>query len=175
MSFLAFLAEQHKTVKTLNGSVIKRSKLGVGKDIGGEVYLHRDYESLIPDQQALKKAKTALKQKHPEFTYNVLKFSKAGAFTFFDSLDFDTADEPVAGKYVNVSPSLELKTGVTKNIWHHKWLWVKDDYGGFNVEQAFERSKEWLKLPNSDFTRIGNPEFWNKHVASKLHKNTSAA
>lgn len=36
-------------LKTLNGSVIKRSKYGVGKEIGGKIYLHRNYaEDVIP-------------------------------------------------------------------------------------------------------------------------------
>jgi hypothetical protein len=151
-------------VKTLKGSVIKRSKYGVGKDIGGEIYLHKNYESVVPDQAAL----SAAKKKLGSFKYNVLKFDKSGNFTFFNSPDFDTADEPTAGKYVRVSADGSIKEGETKSIWHHKWLWVKDDYKGFDVAESIKRSQAWLKIPDVDFSRIGNREFWEKTVASKL-------
>lgn len=159
---------EDRVAKTAKGSTIKRSKLGVGKDIGGEIYLHRDYEAAIPDQEALDRAKQAIKQEYPKFEYNVLKFSRDGSFTFFNSPDFNEADEPTAGSYVRVSPELKLKLGKTESIWHHKWLWVKDDYRGFDVDESFKRSQAWLKLPNIDFTRIGNRAFWQKNYASKL-------
>lgn len=100
-------------------------------------------------------------------TNNALKFGKDG-FTFFDSPDFDKADEPVAGKYVRVPFNGILKDGETKSIWHHKWLWVKDNYKGFDVEKSFNRSQTWLKIPNIDFARIGSREFWEKNVVPKI-------
>lgn len=154
------LTEEVKVLKTLNGSPIKRSKLGVGKDIGGEIYLHRSYEKLIPDQAALSHAKEILKASFPTFKYNVLKFSKV-KFTFFSSPDFDTADEPTAGSYVTVIGDT-AKAGKTASIWHHKWLWVQDSYPGFDVEAAYHRSAKWLKLPNIDFSRIGNKAIWER-------------
>jgi hypothetical protein len=160
MHLTDLLQEQVKLLKTLNGSAIKRSKLGVGKDIGGEIYLHKDYEQLIPDQEALKKAKQVLKASYPDFTYNTLKFSKI-KFTFFSSPDFDTADEPTAGSYVTVIGDT-AKAGKTASIWHHKWLWVQDTYQGFDVEAAYKRSAKWLKLPNIDFSRIGNKAIWER-------------
>lgn len=163
MKLLEILVES-RVLKTQKGSPIKRSKLGVGKDIGGEIYLHRNYEKDIPDQEGLKKAKAAL----GKFKYNALKFSKDGTFTFFSSPDFDTADEPVAGKYVKVSPEGKTKESETKNIWHHKWLWVKDDYKGFDVDESFKRSQSWLKLPDVDFNRIGNKDFWEKNVVPMI-------
>ena len=155
---------ENRVAKTLKGSTIKRSKYGVGKDIGGEIYLHKQYESVVPDQEALK----AAKEKLDGFKYNVLKFDKNGNFTFFNSPDFDTADEPVAGKYVRVGQDGKLKEGETKSIWHHKWLWVKDDYKGFNVDESFKRSQAWLKLPDIDFARIGNKDFWEKNVVPHI-------
>ena len=155
---------ESRVAKTLKGSSIKRSKYGVGKDIGGEIYLHRNYESVIPDQDALAKAKATLKKDRPNFKYNALKFSKDGAFTFFNSPDFDSSDEPIAGKYVRVPLDGKLKDGETKSIWHHKWLWVKDDYKGFDVEKSYNRSLAWLKIPDIDYARIGSKDFWEKNV-----------
>jgi hypothetical protein len=98
-----------RILKTEKGSTIKRSKLGVGKDIGGEIYLHRQYEDHIPDQSALDKAKTVLSKNHPDFQYNTMKYNKSGDFTFFHSPDFDTSHEPTAGEYVKVSGDVTKK------------------------------------------------------------------
>lgn len=155
---------ENRVAKTEKGTAIKRSKYGVGKDIGGEIYLHKQYESVVPDQEALKAAKAKL----GDFKYNVLKFDKKGNFTFFNSPDFDTVDEPTAGKYVRVGQDGTLKHGETKSIWHHKWLWVKDDYKGFNVDESFKRSQAWLKVPNIDFARIGSKDFWEKNVVPHI-------
>ena len=155
---------ENRALKTIKGSIIKRSKYGVGKDIGGEIYIHKQYESIVPDQKSLVEAKALLKKERPDFKYNCLKFAKDGTFTFFSSPDFDTADEPTAGKYVRVPLNGILKDGETKSIWHHKWLWVKDDYKGFNVDASYKRSQAWLKIPDIDFARIGSKEFWEKNV-----------
>lgn len=156
-------------IKTEKGTAIKRSKLGVGKDIGGEIYLHRDYEHLVPDQEALAKAKHTLATNHPDFKYNTLKFDKNGNHTFFHSPDFDTAHEPTAGNYVRVSGDT-TKTGSTSNILHHKWLWVNDDYKGFDVNASMNRSKKWLALPNIEFSRIGNKKVWDNEYAPKIEQ-----
>jgi hypothetical protein len=156
-----------RILRTQNGSPIRRSSLGVGKLIGGETYLHRQYEDHVPNQNALTNAKNVLAKNHPGFDYNCLKFDRHGKFTFFNSPDFDTAHEPVAGKYVTVLDN-NSKAGETKAIWHHKWMWVKDDYKGFDVDKSFERSKKWLALPNIDFRRIGNKELWEKEYVPKI-------
>jgi hypothetical protein len=169
MLLAELLLLESRTVKTLNGSTIKRSKYGVGKDIGGEVYLHRKYEDIIPDQEGLTKAKAVLAEKHPDFKYNTLKFSKAG-FTFFASPDFDTVDEPTPGKYIRVLADGTAKAGETKSIWHHKWLWVKDDYTGFDVDEAYRRSKAWLTIPDIDFARIGSKAIWERDYVPRIPK-----
>lgn len=155
-----------RTAKTQRGTVIKRSKLGVGKDIGGAIYLHRDYENHIPNQEGLLRAKQVLDKNHPGFKYNALKVAK-DKFTFFNSPDFDTAHEPVAGNYITVSGD-KSKAGNTSQIWHHKWLWVKEGYRGFDVDASHRRSLAWLKIPNIDFARIGNKEFWESKYVPKI-------
>ena len=53
----------------------------------------------------------------------------------------------------------EIKEGYSNTIYHHKWLFVKDDYTGFDIDESYEWSKEWLsKLPEkADGT---NQERW---------------
>jgi hypothetical protein len=159
--------ESPRTAQTEKGTIIKRSKLGVGKDIGGSIYLHRNYENHVPDQVALSRAKKVLGKNHPGFDYNALKFSKNGNFTFFKSPDFDTVHEPTVGEYITVTDG-KSKAGKSKSIWHHKWLWVKDDYKGFDVDQSHKRSQSWLKIPKIDFARIGNRAIWEQQYVPRI-------
>ena len=47
----------------------------IGKIIGGEHYIHRDYENTLPDQIGLEKAKSHLSQDHLK-NYNIVKHNK---------------------------------------------------------------------------------------------------
>ena len=133
------------TLKTYKGSPIKRSRYGVGKEIGGDIYLHRDYAEDVVPKDILENAEQMLEEYDPAFDYNCIRYSpKTGAISFQEAPDFDTAREPVVGDYITVFPDGTIKTGHSNYIWHHKWLWVKNDYTGFDVEEAWEWSKEWL-------------------------------
>ena len=154
------------TLKTLKGSAIKRStKYGVGKEIGGEIYFHKDYaEDILPDE-VLSQALQLLEEEQPGFEYNCLKYNpKTGVVAFQESPDFDTAREPVVGDYVSVNTNTGVvKTGHSNYIWHHKWNWVKNDYSGFDVEESWNWSKKWL----STLTEVsdGNGiERWNAQL-----------
>ena len=73
---------------------------------------------------------------------------KTNLIRFDEVSDFDTAREPHVGKYIAVFPDGNIREGQSNNIWHHKWLWVKDDYQGFDVNKSMEWSKTWLgKVP----------------------------
>lgn len=154
------------TLKTLKGSAIKRStKYGVGKEIGGEIYFHKDYaEDIVPDE-VLSQALQLLEEEHPGFEYNCLKYNpKTGVVAFQEAPDFDTAREPVVGDYVSVNTNTGVvKTGHSNYIWHHKWNWVKNDYSGFDVEESWNWSKQWLSTLTevSDGNGIGR---WNTQL-----------
>ena len=162
--------QKQKTVgsalKTLKGSSIKRStKYGVGKEIGGEIYFHKDYaEDILPDE-VLSQALQLLEEEHPGFEYNCLKYNpKTGVVAFQEAPDFDSAREPVVGDYVSVNTDTGVvKTGHSNYIWHHKWNWVKNDYSSFDVAESWNWSKQWL----STLTEVsdGNGiERWNTQL-----------
>lgn len=135
------------TLKTMKGSAIKRSKYGVGKEIGGDIYLHKQYALDVVPEDILDDAKTMLAEYDPSFRYNCIRYSpKTGAVSFQEAPDFDTAREPVVGDYITVFPDGTIKTGHSNYIWHHKWLWVKNDYKGFDVQESWEWSKKWLSV-----------------------------
>lgn len=133
------------TLKTYKGSPIKRSKYGVGKEIGGDIYLHRDYADIVVPDDIMQFAEQCLSEYDPRFQYNCIRYSpKTGAVSFQEAPDFDTAREPVVGDYITVLPDGTVKTGHSNYIWHHKWLWVMNDYTGFDVVDSWEWSRTWL-------------------------------
>ena len=152
-----------RQVTTEKGSVVKRSThYGVGKYIGSTIYVHRQYESVVSSINAAKKI---LFDHYPNFTYNVVAYDTSRLkYTFIQAGDFDTADEPEVGNYrvVYVDTTDYVIKGKSTYIYHHKWLFVKDDYKGFDVKKSFEHSKKWTALPNINYNKIGNKTYWNK-------------
>ena len=146
----------------------KRSaRFKVGKEIGGAVYVHKQYESLLPE--AVQIAKTFLP---PEFSYTVVKFKLSDeTVSFIQSADFDSADEPTVGDRYTIkadgSASFRRKLH-DPWIYHHKWLFVADDYNGFNVDASKARSRKWLALDDIDFRRIGQRSFWTEQVVARV-------
>ena len=160
--------ELRKEAKDL-GAGERYSAFGVGKKMGDEVYLHRDYEGVLP-QGDLADAKERI----GSFEYNLIRYNaKTGAVGFFNSPDFDTSPEPVNGVLVVVEPdgtirNVPLNKDLDKQaIYHHKWQWVKDDYAGFDVAQSIERSIKWQKVVNREGInrkRIGFQGVWQNEV-----------
>ena len=134
-------------LKTLKGSRIARYKSNVGKEIGGSIYVHKDYALDVVPQDVLYDAEESLHKYYPYFKYNCIKYDKkTQTISFQEVPDFDTAREPVVGDYIIVKPSGECKEGHSNYIFHHKWLWVRNDYTGFNVADSWNWSKEWLSV-----------------------------
>lgn len=134
----------------------------IGKLIGGDLYLHKDYEHQLP-QDELKKAKEKLPK---DFQYTAVKHNKKeGTFSFIHSPDFDAANEPTVGDSIKVHPDGTTKLTKQSNppkIWHHKHQWVADDYKGFDVEASKRRSEEWKPhIKEGDSARIGNRTYWH--------------
>lgn len=139
---------------------ISRSRYGVGKLIGGALYLHRSYMPHLAGT-ALWAAYDRAYRLIEGFDYNVVKITTQGDVTFFASPDFDTAHEPTAGEYRLVKADGTVKKGRTASLWHHKWLWVRDDYKGFDVAASKRRSAEWTaRMTGVPRNNIGNPHVW---------------
>jgi hypothetical protein len=135
-----------------------------GKKVGSCVYVHRLYENEAIPYDVLRKAKIHLPT---DEDYECVKYDKkTGNVTFQWSKDFNSADEPTVGMCILVKPDGSIKKILQKKdpqIWHHKWLWVGDDYTGFDVEESKKRSKTWEPYVNKDEKkRIGTLSFWNK-------------
>ena len=133
------------TLKTLKGSRIGRSKYGVGKSIGGSIYVYKDYADLIVPDEILNNAEDVAEE--IGFQYNCIRYDvKTQSVSFQECPDFDTAREPMVGDYLTVNKDGSYKMGHSNYIFHHKWLWVKNDYNGFDVGESWEWSRKWLSI-----------------------------
>jgi len=145
----------------------RSKKYGVGKEIGGAVYVHQRYEHVFGS--AVEEARGHLP---PDFCYTVVKLNLANkSFSFIAVADFDTAPEPTIGTVITVSTDgscRRIQPPEDPYIYHHKWLFVADDYDGFDVEESKARSRAWMTLANIDRTRIGKKSYWQEKVTPKL-------
>ena len=156
--------EMPDTYKTLKGSAVKRSKYGVGKQMGSQVYLHKDYVGDVIPKKVWENALKVLDDTDSGFEYNCVMYdTKTGNVRFDEAPDFDESREPIVGDTITVKPDGTVKRGHSNYIWHHKWLWVKNDYQGFDVNQSKAWSNKWLGTLTE--TADGNGiERWNAQL-----------
>lgn len=156
-------------LKTYKGSSIQRSrKYGVGKEIGGEIYFHKSYADEIVPSDILEDAIDILQDKFPNFRYNCMKYDpKRKRIAFQECPDFDTAREPVVGDWIAIELDLDGSFNVTRGhsnyIFHHKWIFVRNNYSGFNVKDSWNWSRTWLNIlkETSDGNGIAR---WNNQL-----------
>lgn len=139
---------------------LKRYKNKVGKHVAGSIYLHRDYVGeLFPELADKINSITDVK-------FNLLKIPKRDSvrekyISLVHCTEFNYANEPRVG----VIYRYEFGKGIVKQrdyssyVYHHKWLWVKDDYNGFDVQEQKDRSEMYKKL-NPPSNRIGSYRVW---------------
>jgi hypothetical protein len=163
----AYLAKRKEYLsKTLN-------ERAIGKKMGHDLYVHKDYVAQTPiPRDALKAAISKLPK---DYDYTAVKYNKAdGSFSFIQSPDFDTADEPTVGVSLKVSADGNVKRTNPPSdpwIWHNKWMWVGDDYSGFDVEKAKARGKQWKDVIGVDkavSSRIGKKSYWDTNIVPRL-------
>jgi hypothetical protein len=144
-------------IVTPKGSVIQRYPLtGVGKRVGNRLYLHADYALEAIARIKAKNPSVGLRmelalnmriKEFPAFQFCCLRLDlKDGMVRFDEAPDFDTAREPHVGKWLLVCHDGYARRGVSQAIWHHKHLWVKDEYQGCNVQAAQAWSATFLPL-----------------------------
>jgi len=157
-----------KKLKTLKGSTIQRdTKIGVGKRMGDCLYVHKNYTHLL-DQDLYQAAKAYASQ-----PFDIVKINTGQRrVSFIASPNWDSAPEPTVGASELVYPhsGSVLEYAERGMIYHHKWLFVGDDYSGFDVEESYERSRKWLSLPDVDMNRIGQKTYWEKEVIWRMNK-----
>jgi len=148
----------------------RSKRFGVGKEIGYAVYVHRDYEEVLGSN--IEWAKRHLPD---SYDYNVVKFNQRNdSFSFIHCPGFDNVHEPVVEGVIVVNADGTAKRRTLPSdsyIYHHKWLFVADDYRGFDVEESKARSQEWISLGDVDRSRIGQQYYWTNYVVPRLKAN----
>lgn len=164
--------------------LLKEASGRIGKEIGGSTYVHINYADNHPRIPAdeLEKAKSVVKEKHPDHQYNIIRYGYTGpdkgSFSFIHSPDFDSSPEPISGNAVRVNPNGDTKVTKQKTdpqIYHHKHEWVGSDYTGFDVEKSKARSQHYngvidkLKETNPKIrSRMGTKSVWDNEVLPHL-------
>ena len=149
-------------------SLLERSKrFGVGKEIGDAVYVHRQYEEFLGSTVAW--AKRWLPD---DFPYHVVKYNQRTLnVSFIRCSGFDSEPEPAVEAVLVVSADGSTQRRPLPDdpyIYHHKWLFVADDYSGFDLQESKRRSSAWMSLPDVDKSRIGRRSYWETHVVPRL-------
>jgi len=152
---------------------VRCRRYGVGKEIGGAVYVHRRYASVFGDA-----AFTAASHLQPAFEYAVVKYRPdTGAITFVECPGFDSEPEPAIGRtcLVRTDGSILLRQArVDPYIYHHKWLFVTADYDGFNVDVSHRRSAQWMRLSDIDYSRIGRQCYWMTNIVPRIGQTAAS-
>lgn len=150
----------------------------VGKVICGTKYIHKSaFTSLDDNEKQFINSKIDSVEDFcalGTFLYDIIKFNiKENKLSLIQSPDWDSATEPTVGDSVSIknNGTLYFKKSNNKQIYHHKWLFVCDDYAGFDVKKSKWWSNYWeyhpyiLKLKNEDKyfkSKIGNKSYFEK-------------
>jgi hypothetical protein len=145
----------------------------VGKTIGKHIWIHQQYHHVLPVN--ISDYLAHIPDDHP---FDILLFDrKTQSLSFIQCPDFDVDNEPAAGDVFKITPdnigqpchtfSVKILRASKTNprIYHHKWLFVQDDYAGFDVAQAQRRSALWqnkIEHTQAIISRIGHRQFWHQ-------------
>ena len=151
---------QFEPLYTCKGSKIFWHNYQAGKHIGSKIYVHKKYKWAVLPEKELCDALDILKAELPDFKFNCICYdNKKNIMRFDEAPDFDTAKEPAVGWMVSINLNTdEVTKSHSNSIWHHKWLWVRPEYLGFDVKESYEWSKFWLSKLKE--TASGNKEKW---------------
>lgn len=140
------------------------------KKIGSTVYIHYSARRQLTKEQKdlLWKASNICK----------LGFNKSEIYkidlknervSFIECDDFDVAREPQVGKswVVDVEKNDYKEVKPKGQIYHHKWMFVEDNYTGFDIEESKRWSEKWqsvIPAEKSIKSRIGYKKYWDEYL-----------
>lgn len=137
-----------------------------GKRVGRRHYVHRSAvgQSRIPSELV----EAAAEHLPPGWDYVVVRWDAGtGEVAFIRSPDWDEAPEPTVGDLVAVRADGTVRSRRVSpdraQIYHHKWMFVAENYAGFDVEESRARSEAWKRL-DPDRSRIGWKAYWEAKV-----------
>jgi hypothetical protein len=128
-----------------DGTTISRCNNNVGLNADSWITVQKNYTSEIIPFKEFMEAQKALDTSYPVFQYELVSYNKSlKKIKFAYCPNFDTRKLPEIHSYVVYDfkdKDIEfVETEMTQAVFD-KWLLVKDDYTGFNVQEAYERSR----------------------------------
>lgn len=154
--------------KLISFGLKRNSKFNIGKTMGENLWLHKNYSDLFISKDKLKFFTSLLPF---DFDFDVIRFNlKKNEICFIKCIGFDELDEPILDSSYKITEendnfilSNEVVHGENPLIFHHKWMFVLDDYQGFDVEKSKLRSILWKGIlgKNKEISsKIGRFYFW---------------
>jgi hypothetical protein len=141
-----------------------------GKKVGPKTYVH--WSALEESDLPVAEIAMASRLIPSGWAFQVVRYdSKTGQVAFVQAPGFDEEDEPVIGEMIVVEKgddeAVLYRAKDKPQIYHHKWMFVADDYDGFDVEASKSRTERINKL-NLDKSRIGYKHIWDEEVIPLL-------
>lgn len=170
---------------SLTRFVARRPGGRVGKVVGSNVYVHTSAAAKALPLSLLQLVLHQMWYLPPMAEYNIIKIDRrSNRVSFLYSPDWDTASEPqvtVAYTMVPEDDGYRCRVSTYRGvIYHHKWMFVADDYPGFDVAASKAWSEYWenhphvvaLKNdPDEKFkSKIGMWDYWKKNVLDHLQR-----
>jgi len=134
---------------------------GFGKKMGNTIYFHKNYEYNVLPHKLIRDVKRMLPS---DFEYTIIKWDKGTEnISFIYSEDWDISNEPI------VDDSYRYSNGILKyrkkpnrdQIYHHKWMFVKPSYNGFDYNESKSHSLMWYKTKEYNYRMIGFKDYWD--------------
>lgn len=142
------------------------------KKVGTAMYVHKSALNQLIEKISFEDFQRILSYsdllKKENFDYTIIKYDK-GNISFIESNDWDKENEPSVGNswcfHMDNTRKFVKSSG---KIYHCKYLFVNEDYDGFDIEKAKERAKLWNSISNikEHKSRIGNRAYWNELLKS---------
>lgn len=160
------------------------------KKIGGANYVHNTNinELSFEERKLISRAEQLLLSVdiYAFLAWEVVKVDlKNNSVTFIECDDWDEASEPTVGDAHKITVgipennkkevhTIQLESGeeiqgvyhLTKKkknpqIYHNKWMFVSEDYKGFDIEEAKDWSKKWQSvIPKGHSSKYGYRDYW---------------
>lgn len=160
----------------------------IGKKVGTNLYIHSSMIYTLPEEvrDYISELKALFFMEKWGKDFNIVKYDvKTNDVSFIFSPDFDTSDEPLVDIVYNIKNKhlakiidYTTRDEAKRQIYHHKWTMVGEDYEGFDVKNSKNRSDWWenhpvvLERKKNDKTfksRIGMYGYW-KELMTEIKK-----
>ena len=139
------------------------------KVIGNTKYLHRSALKVLSSEEYTKVTE-ALKQVPNGFKPVVIAITK-DSIRLTECPEWDKEFEPSVGDsfvvFDNGETKLNKASKTNPQIYHRRYLFVLDDYQGFNTELDKSWVAKWERL-NPDKNRMGRKLWWSEFIANNL-------